>query len=160
MSKTQKKALIFTAAVCALCLLIMAAALIISELQKPEFVPPSFDTAAQPGVPSPGDELAYAELDAEAYRVGVCSRPSTDGNSCVVWLTNPDGNSVWMKLRILDSEGKMLGESGLIRPGECLRSVDIAAALPSGTPVSLKIMAYEPETYYSAGSISVNATIG
>ena len=32
--------------------------------------------------------------------------------------------------------------------------------LASGTPIKMKIMTYEPETYHSAGAITVNTAIG
>ena len=76
-----------------------------------------------------------------------------------VWLTNPEENTVWLKVRILDEKGNILGESGLVRPGEYVRSVKLDSLPKETVDVSLKIMAYEPETYYSAGSAVLNTTL-
>lgn len=62
-------------------------------------------------------------------------------------------------MRILDEAGNILGESGLLRPGEYVRAVRLEKIPKQPTPVSLKIMAYEPETYYSAGSAVLKTTL-
>ncbi len=76
----------------------------------------------------------------------------------VVRFANPQSNDVWLKLRVLDAQGNLPGETGLIRPGEYLRSVALMAPLQKGTPIELKIMAYEIDTYYSAGAVSLQTT--
>ena len=62
---------------------------------------------------------------------------------------------MWLKVRVLNSDGNILGESGLIRPGEYVQSVALQTIPSSGSAVALKIMAYEPETYYSAGTVTL-----
>ncbi len=76
-----------------------------------------------------------------------------------VWLTNPSGSAVWLKVRILDENDNILGESGLIRAGEYVRSVQLTAVPSATANISLKIMAYEPDTYYSAGSARLNTVL-
>ena len=44
----------------------------------------------------------------------------------------------------------------MLRPGEYVRAVALSRSLQTGEPVKLKIMGYEPETYYSAGSVVLN----
>lgn len=154
----QNKPLMAAALICALALIGMCLALFL-EPQPPEFTPPPFDAAACVGTPEVPRELGWSELDARDFRVGVCGVVAPDGSTADVWLTNPESNNVWLKLRVLDGEGCILGETGLIRPGEYLRSVLLESAPEDGTDVVLKIMAYEPETYHSAGAVLVNATI-
>ena len=67
---------------------------------------------------------------------------------------------MWLKLRVLDEGGGVLGESGLVRPGEYVKDVTLAEKLPAGTKIKLKIMGYEPETYRSAGSATLNTAVG
>ncbi len=62
-------------------------------------------------------------------------------------------------MRILDEHGDILGESGLIRPGEYVRSVKLDRVPKKSTVIALKIMAYEPDTYRSAGSAKLNTTM-
>lgn len=127
-----------------------------------DFVPPPFDAAATVGTPRVPEELGYTECyrDGMDFRFSVCGNILPEGGSAPVYLTNPTENQVWLKLRILNAEGHILGESGLIKPGEYLRSVTLSQSLPAGTPVKLKIMAYEPETYHSAGAATLNTRIG
>lgn len=94
------------------------------------------------------------------YRFSVCGNVMTEGNEAVVYLTNPAENEVWMKLRVLDENGNVLGETGLIKPGEYVKSVALNTLPDAGTKISLKIMGYEPETYRSAGSVTLNTAIG
>lgn len=76
----------------------------------------------------------------------------------MVYLTNPAENTVWLKLRVLDTNGSILGETGLLRPGEYVRTVALSAAPTPGTSITLKIMGYEPDTYLSAGSATLSTT--
>ena len=55
--------------------------------------------------------------------------------------------------------GELLGETGLIRPGEYVQSVTFDTVPASGATISMKVMAYEPETYHSAGAVTLNTTI-
>ena len=66
---------------------------------------------------------------------------------------------MWLKVRVLDEKGNTLGETGLVRPGEYVQSVELDTVPKTGTPIVLKIMAYQPDTYYSEGAVSLNTTI-
>ena len=146
--------LILVALICAFSLLMMTFALNMQMNQtETEFTPPPFDKTAVVGVPVVPDGLGYAELDCQAYRVSLCGKLTADGQ---IWLTNPLENSVWLKMRVLDEKGRILGETGLVRPGEYVQTITLTSVPKSGTPVILKIMGYEPDTYYSAGAASLN----
>ena len=126
-----------------------------------EFVPPAFDDAAVQGTPEVPKELGYSSpyQPGMAYRFSVCGNVKLSGKMATVYLTNDADNEVYLKLRILDSKGKILGETGLIKPGEYVKDVELSKALAVGTPIKLKIMSYEPETYNSMGSVSMNTAI-
>lgn len=158
--KQKNTPLIIAAVICVLSLAVMVFALSRTGTAVGEFVPPEFDPAAQSGTPSVPGGLGWSELDAQAFKVSVCGVVVPVENRAMVWLTNPAGNEVWLKLRILDEKGNILGESGLIRPGEYVEAVELTEVPKSGTPITLKLMAYEPETYYSAGAVTLNTTIG
>ena len=94
------------------------------------------------------------------FSVWVCGNVTLDGSHATVYLTNPESNRVWMKLRIMDADGNILGETGLIKPGEYVQSVALSEVPAIGTAIQMKIMTYEPETYYSAGAVTMNTVIG
>ena len=139
---------------CVIAVSVMAAVLFRGgRVQK--FSPPPFEPAAQSGMP---EEPACRELDAQVFRVGLCGEVRIREDAAQVWFSNPGDNAVWLGLRILDEEGQILGQTGLLRPGEYVRQVAVTGAAP-GTPVILKVMAYEPDTYHSAGSLTVHTYI-
>ena len=162
LKKHKKNYILPLAAVlCVLSLAVMVFALTRQEVQTEmgEFTPPPFDAAAVIGSPSVPDGLGWQELDAQAYIVGICGKFIPNGNTADVWLTNPVSNTVWLKVRVLDENGNTLGETGLIKPGEYVQSVTLDTVPKTGKPIVLKIMAYQPDTYYSEGAVSLNTTI-
>lgn len=143
-------------------LIVMIVALCIPKnTSKGVFVPPAFESMAVSGTPDVPEMLGYTELYQEgmAYRVSVCGVPLVEGQSLSIYFTNTEGNEKYLKLRVLDTEGNILGETGLLQPGEYVECVELAETLSSGTAVKLKIMGYEPEDYSSAGSVVLNVTV-
>lgn len=162
-NQTDLKLIYILGAVTAAMLIVMIVALCIpKEPPKGEFVPPAFDSAAVVGTPEVPEGLGYSSPYQEgmAYRFSVCGKVTMDGKTATVYLTNDAENEVYLKLRVLDAEGNILGETGLIKPGEYVKDVELSEALAVGTSIKLKIMSYEPETYMSAGSASMHTTIG
>lgn len=175
--------LFILAVVCALALLVMAWALLRDMgADGAAFTPPPFEENAQQGEPEAPQELGYSLLDAQEYEVGICGAPVMEDGSAVLYLSNPASNTVWLKVRILDESGQMLGESGLLKPGEYVEAVELinipetdalernagtsedekgepSAGQTGDIAVVLKIMAYEPDTYYSAGAASLSTTL-
>lgn len=117
------------------------------------YVPPAFDSSAEKGVPKLDDVADYEGFDAKNYSFSLCAKPVLSGDKLKVYLTDPDDSGVLLKVRVLDENGDIIGESGLIAQGEYLPAVTIKKQV--GT-AKLKIMAYEPETFYSAGSVTIN----
>ena len=161
MRKQRNIPIIITSILCAVSLVAMIAALVFTQKdQEPKtFVPPPFDEQAMQGVPEVLSELGWSELDAQIYKASVCGVVAVTDGKADVWFTNPESNTVWLKLRVLDVDGNILGETGLIRPGEYVRSVSFETIPKPGDAIGLKLMAYEPETYYSAGSAILNTVV-
>lgn len=162
--KKGKIGLIIAAVICVLSLIVMTAVLLFYDrsagsAQKAAFTPPAFDAEAAAGTPEVPEDLGWSEVDAQVFKASVCSVVRVKEDRADIWLTNPESNSVWLKLRLTDSSGHMLGETGLIRPGEYVRSIKLNAEIEGGEPIAMKLMAYEPDTYYSAGSVTLNTTI-
>ena len=174
MSKSKKKApqqnkpkqniqVIVLAAVFVVAVITMIVALSVpKKAEQGKFVPPAFDAFAIAGTPEVPEGLGYSAPFQEgmAYRFAVCGNVLMDGKQALVYFTNPAENETWTKLRIYDENGNVLGETGLIKPGEYVQYVELDKELASGTPIKLKIMGYEPDTYLSAGSVVLNTQIG
>lgn len=159
----QNKQVTVLAAVFAVAVIIMIVALSVpKKAERGEFVPPAFDSSAVTGIPEVPEGLGYSAPFQEgmAYRFAVCGNVMMDGKQALVYFTNPAENETWTKLRIYDESGNVLGETGLIKPGEYVQYVELNKELASGTPIKLKIMGYEPDTYLSAGSVVLNTQIG
>lgn len=148
----NKRPITILAVLCAAALAVMIAALLYTG-RAPQFTPPPFDAAAQAGTPAVPEGIGYGELDASAFRFSAAGVLTVRDGGAELWLTNPAGSPVWLKARILDGSGAVLGETGLLRPGEYVRAAALNTVPAQTAPVTVKIMAYEPETYYSAGSV-------
>lgn len=148
------------AAVCAISVLVMIAALLAPGKTIPaEFTPPPFEPNAVIGTPNVPDDLGWTELDAQAFLFSVCGKVVVRDAKADIWLTNPQSNSIWLKVRILDENGNVLGQTGLLRPGEYVQTVTFDRIPDDGAAIGLKLMAYQPETYYSEGSATLNTTV-
>lgn len=159
----QNKQVTVLAAVFAVAVIIMIVALFVpKEAERGEFAPPAFDSSAVTGTPEVPEGLGYSAPFQEgmAYRFAVCGNVLMDGKQALVYFTNPVENDTWTKLRVYDESGNVLGETGLIKPGEYVQYVMLDKELAPGTPIKLKIMGYEPDTYLSAGSVVLNTQIG
>ena len=70
-NQAKKWAVPVLAAVCLLCLAMMAAALVYTQSPaQGEFTPPPFEASAVSGTPEVPEELGWQELDAQAFQVG------------------------------------------------------------------------------------------
>lgn len=159
----KKVGLPAAAVVCVISLAIMAAVLIRYNKNSGNsgFTPPPFESEAVSGMPDVPDELGWSEIyqDGMGFKAYVCGNVIAEGGTAQVYFTNSEDYDVWLKLRILDENGAVMGESGLLRPGEYVKSIPLTSDIGDGENVRLKIMAYEPETYYSAGTVTLNTTI-
>ena len=160
-SKKENKKLLWVAIV--ICLTALATmTIIMSRPEKvlvKEFVPPAFEENAEVGIPDVPDNLGWSELDAKVYKVSVCGKIKLNEKAADVWFMNSEENNVWLKLRVLDSGNNIIGETGVIKPGEYVRSVQLETLPENGDEIVLKVMGYEIDTYYSAGSIIVNTKV-
>ena len=125
-----------------------------------DFVAPEFDPNAVEGVPEVDASLGWAVLNiAQGYDVHVCGVLNADADgSLPVWFSSESTNTVWVKLRVLDEDGNILGETGILKPGEYVERIQLAEGTHS-CAVTLQVMGYEPETYYSAGSVGLATTL-
>ena len=129
------------------------------EKEIAEFVPPEFDSGAIEGMPSEADtaELGYSELyrDGMAFSASVCGAVNIEDGKADIYFTNPEKNTLWMKLRVFDESGRIIAETGLIKPNEYVKTITFSTVPANGSKIRMKIMTYEPDTYYSGGAVSM-----
>ncbi|MBQ3122837.1 MAG: hypothetical protein IJC14_01630 [Firmicutes bacterium] len=119
-----------------------------------DFEAPSFDEGAVLGVPENVDgAYRYSELAvAEGFIVSMCIDPVEVEGEAQVYFTSAAENIVWTKLQLFDENGKLLGESGVLRPGEYVESVTLLNVPKESSLIIAKLLSYEPDTYYSKGT--------
>lgn len=132
----------------------------IKVTSAPRFEPPAFEAAAQEGIPTVPEELGWSELWQEGmeFKVGICGVVHVTNGTAEVYFTNVEGDA-WLKLRVLDEQGNILGETGLVRENMYVRTMQLSVPVHDKQPVSMKVMAYEPETYQSLGAVALNTTL-
>lgn len=125
-----------------------------------EFTPPAFAQNAEDGAPDPGEvsALNYGTLSlTPEISISMVADVIVNGEGeAELWLTSPATNRCWVMIRLLDAKGNILGETGLLKPGQYVRAVHLDKIPRSNGVVTAKILTYEPDTYYSLGSANAN----
>lgn len=156
--RTAKLAALYAAIV----LLGTVAALVSYKAFRPTALThPDFEEAAVVGAPQVDERYGYSTLQvAEGYDVMLCGVPANDGQTVELNLTNPSSNTVWFRAEVLDDEGDVIAETGVLRQGEYLPSVTLAEPLAEReTAVTVRVVAYEPDTWQSRGNVNLNLTL-
>ena len=142
--------------ICVLLTVVFAlTAVFLYTYEKPH-KPPPFEENAQIGVPEiPDDNTHYSVLDTGNFHVGFLGIIERgDDDSLTVYFTNPQENDVYLMCMIADTDGNELYKSGLLRPGEYVNELSpIAKVKGEFENAVVEVYAFEPETYYSRGSI-------
>lgn len=124
-----------------------------------EFVKPEFEKNVKEGMPKLTKEDGFEEFEvSDEYIVYMTGETKLEDNKLIVYFTSKKTNNVYVKLRIYKDD-EILGETGLLKPGEYIKEVKLDKSLKKDDKITLKVMGYEPETYYSAGSISLNTKV-
>lgn len=125
--------------------------------ERPEFVPPEFDRNAVSGVPTVPDDLGWYEVykAGMSFKAMVCGEIRIRNGAAKVYFTNPKENTLWLKLRVTTEKGDILAETGLIKPGEYLPEITFDSLPDDGEKIILRLMSYQPDTYYSGGSVTL-----
>lgn len=156
----KRKALLFCIILCILSLGTMTIALVTHSQVQAVFTPPAFDHSAQTGTPTPPEELKYTPVEVEdGYHFSVCAQPTEKNGKVQIYFTSETSNTVWMKLQIYNSSGTMVGETGVIRPGEYVQELPLTKTVDAGEEIHLKVIGYTPETWYSAGNVELKTQL-
>lgn len=162
MDKVQKRILVIGAAI----LFLLCVITIIVAVSRPSadssFTPPPFEENAVAGTPEGIDEnLLYRALEiSNGFKVSICGNPIVnDSGDADIYFTADKENTVFVRLLVLTEDGEQIGTTGILKPNEYVKSVRIEKEIQTDTPVILKILSYEPDTYYSMGSASAKVTL-
>ncbi len=122
---------------------------------------PSFETEYTEGKVEIDDTYGYSEMQlSNEYRVGACGSPNADIDGVDVHFSNPEGNDVFLKCILIDSEGNTVGESGLIKPNSYVKRIKFnKQKAPGSYEMTMKILGFEPETYYSKGIVHLKTYV-
>lgn len=158
MNKAQKIVLISLSAI----LLVMISLIVVLKGRQGtpivgDFVAPQFEQTAVVGVPTDIDpSLNFQDMKVEdKINVGMCGNLTLKDDGTVdVYFTSYSENAFWAKVKMYDADGNLLGESGLIKAGEYVKSIKLTNPPEESTAIITKVLTYEEETYYSKGSVS------
>ena len=162
----QNKLLMIVGITCAVCVVAMVIILGVTSIPKMgEFTPPPFDDAAMVGTPplsmEEQESLGWSVVAPKGspFTAAACGRVTVSDGKALLWFANTDTNTVLLKLRMFDAKGNVLGETGLIRPGEYVQYVTLSKIPDVGDEVVMKIMSYNPDTYLSEGAFQMRTAI-
>lgn len=131
------------------------------HFQPAVFTHPGFEPAAVAGQPQVEERYGYSSLQVdEGYEILLCGVPANDGRTVDFYFTNPASNTIWFRAEVLDETGEVIGSTGVLRQGEYLASLTLSRALTDAeTSLTVRIVAYEPESWQSRGSVRLNLTV-
>lgn len=141
--------------------LALAGILTVMGVQRltPAYVPPDFEASAVRGVPSPPENMGYGEISAPggfSFFVAGTMYQQEDG-SLLIYLTNPSDSGYNLMCEITDQSNRTIYRSGVLRPGEYVERLEPAKQLPNeAMEIAMNVYAFEPDTWYSRGTISLN----
>lgn len=147
--------ILFTILVVFICII---CCLLINIDKKSTFKKPEFDKNVEE-IP---DDLDYEKSVlkvVEGYSIYISPSPKLDSNYLKIDFISFDTNNIWIKVRILDNNDNIIGETGLVKPGEYLEKVKLNKTIKENDKIKYKIMGYEKDSYLSAGAISLNTKV-
>ena len=154
MDKQQK---IIISVLCVVLALLLAFTLIIL-IHGPftYFEPPLADENAQTGIPQLTEGTLGSITGGPGFRFLLAKEPMYENGKVALYFTSPETNTVWMVAELCDANGNTIGKSGLLRPGEYVESITVYEDATVGEAITVRILSYEPDTYYSMGSVNVD----
>ena len=141
-------------------LILVISFLLISINNKETFKKPAFDDKATEIPKDLNYEKSVLNI-LDGYSLYISPSPKlVDSNYLKIDLVSLSTNEVYIKVRILDRDKNIIGETGLLKEGNYLEKVKIRGNVKVGESITYKIMGYDKDNYTSAGSVSLNTRIG
>lgn len=147
------------AIIIAICAFVLAGVML-GAVVTYKYRPPALAANAVYGVPEPDESYLYQAVDSPygyCFGMAVNLYQQEDG-SLNVYFTNPEINQVNMKCVIKTADGgTVLYESDVIAPGTYIENLKPKSKFDNVMmEVTVDIMAFEQDSWYSAGTTNVN----
>ncbi len=154
--KTKKIIALIVAIIIVVCSAAIVSCKIVSDHKASLYSPPPFEVNVTNGTPSPNEKFSYGKFKTKNdFSVGLCAIPKYEKSRVEGYFTNPSENKVWLMFEILDADGKTeLGKSGIIKPGEYVKSI-YAPSLKTNETYTFRVLAFTPNVYTSEGQIDL-----
>ena len=141
-------------------LAIVIVGLLFSIKSKESFKKPDFDSNVTE-IPSDLDYQKSVLNILDGYSIYISPNPKIVDDDCLkIDFLSVSTNNVYVKVRILDSENNIIGETGILKAGDYLEKVKLSKSVKVNDNITYKIMGYDQDNYTSAGSVSLNTRIG
>ena len=129
-----------------------------SDTPKVGFVKPEMDACAVDGVPqNVPSELAYQTAEfTKNFKIAMCGNlKASKDNTADLYLTSFDTNEGYVRVVLYDENNNELGTTGLIKPGQYIKSIKLNTAPNEDKIVNAKVLSYDMDTYVSLGAVNV-----
>lgn len=141
-------------------LLIIIFILLISIKNKSTFSKPNFDENISTKIPEGLDYEDSIINISKNYSIYIDGLPTLKNEEIIINFISLENNNVWIKIRILNENEEIIGESGLVKPGEYLKNIKLKNNIPKNGEITYMIIGYEIDSYLSAGTIKLNTRVG
>ena len=129
------------------------------EIIIKDFTTPPFEEYVELGIPTVEEVPNYSDIVIEGnYGFSIAGTPVLEENELSVYFTNSKENTVWLLLRVYNALGEEIGTTGIVRPGEYVKSVTLDSSATDES-IRVKVLSYEPDTYYSLGTASATLPV-
>ena len=161
MSGAESKRRIILLIIIIFAILVTVGVVVYSTFLKYE--PPKFEINAFAGTPAPEEGFLYDEVESGfGYKFSIASNLyQQEDRTLKTFFTNPSENVVNLMCEIRNAEtDELLYDCGLLHPGEYVEAFE-----PKGSfenikyDVNVKIYAFEPDTYQSAGTTTLKLVL-
>lgn len=159
MKKNNNKYLIILTTIL-VALVIIIILLSVNLKNKTTFVKPKFDLNTISEIPENLDYKSSILNVNDGYSIYINASPIVDNDNLIIDFISMSDNNIWIKVRILNSNDEIIAETGLVKPGEYLRTVELNKSISKGDAMTYMIMGYEKDSYLSAGLVKLNTRIG
>lgn len=122
-------------------------------IYTPQFEIPKFDKTAKEY--STIKDITPIEMD-KNYIIYVDSNMKVKKDVLKFYFASDKKNKVYTKIRIYQNN-KIIGESGLIKPGEYIKKINLNTKITS--TIRIKVMGYNINNYQSAGSANFEVKV-
>lgn len=160
-SGAEKKRRIILLIIIIVAILAVAGVIIYSMLIKYE--PPKFEVNAYAGTPTPEESYLYDQVESGfGYKLSMASNLyQQEDRTLKIFFTNPSENKVNIMCEVRSADDdKLLYGSGLLHPGEYVETLDPKCEFENiRYDVNVKVYAFEPDTYQSAGTTTLKLVL-